>query len=168
MLYKDPTLTRKKYIDRNGEAISLEQWRNLRMNKGYTHIKEFENDTLYAAVIWKGEVDDSNTVPPEHWKPYTLIVQNIVATDAEGQPHPEPKRVRDPELSGDFRSEREALEAYEDALVRYAQCEWLPSSYKPGEHHFVERGNKLAPPPPDEPRVKAGEFEIDPSVVGSW
>jgi hypothetical protein len=167
MLYKDPTLARNKYINRAGEEITLVDWRNLRKTKGYTHIKEFENDRLYAAVLWHGEINDPNTIPAEHWKPYRLVVINIVSYDADGLPLPEPKRVSDPDASGEFRTEREALDAYEDLLVRYAKCEWLPSM-KEGEHHFVERNNKLAPPPPDEPTVKAGEADIDPAIVGSW
>lgn len=168
MLYKDPTLSRNKYINRAGEIVPLQEWRNLRKNKGYTHIREFENDRLYAAVLWSGEINDAATIPPEHWKPYRLIVVNIVSFDAEGLPLPEPKRVHDPDVSCEFRTEREAIESYEDLLVRYARCAWLPSAFKEGEHHFVEKDNKLAPPPPDAPTVKAGEVEIDPAIVGSW
>jgi hypothetical protein len=164
----DPTLARHKYINRDGESITLQQFRALRAQKDYVTIREYENERLYAAVLWLGEVEDAKTVPQEHWKLYGLVVMNIRTHDADGVKFPEPVRTRDPELSGRYRTEREAIEAYEDALVRNANCEWLPSQYKPGEHHFIERGNKLAPPPPDAPSIKAGEVQFDPAIVGSW
>jgi hypothetical protein len=164
----DPTLARNKYVNKDGESITLTEFRRLRADKSYVTIREFENDKLYAAVLWLGEVEDAKSVPREHWKLYGLVVMNIVTHDVDGAKYPEPLRARDPALSNRFRTEQEAIEAYEDALVRFADCSWVPSSYNSGEHHFIEKNNKLAPPPPDAPSAKAGEVQFDPAIVGSW
>jgi hypothetical protein len=166
----DPTFKKNVYLNRDGESISLQQWRSLRAMKEYSCIREFENDKLYVAVLWLGEVPDAKTVPPEHWKLYGVTVMNIRKYDADGVKFEDgPRRTTDPELAQRFRTEQEAIDHYEDVLVRYAGCEWLQSEVEKGGHRFIERGNKLAPPPPDAPNTRLlEEAGLDPALAGSW
>ncbi|WP_174986198.1 hypothetical protein [Burkholderia lata] len=76
-------------------------------------------------------------------------------------------RIPDPTASREFRSEQELIDAYEDILVRYAGCEWLPSSDGQGGRQFVERGNLLVPPPPDAVDTRGMEEEVA-DIAGSW
>lgn len=75
--------------------------------------------------------------------------------------------VPDPTASREFRSEQELIDAYEDILVRYAGCEWLPSSDGQEGGQFVERGNILVLPPLDSVDVRGMEDEMA-DIAGSW
>lgn len=69
------------------------------------------------------------------------------------------------------RTEQEALEFYEDFLVRKCHCKWIPSPGGAGnaagskDHHFVEVGNLIAKRTADFP---AGMTPEQNALVGSW
>jgi hypothetical protein len=56
-----------------------------------------------------------------------LNVTNIVTTDGEGRPLDVPRRTPAPTATREFRTVQEALDAYEDLLVRYADWSDCPA-----------------------------------------
>jgi hypothetical protein len=154
------------YISREGHRLQRVEWMRLRENRDYRVVKAFENDAIGVWVEWLGMAQNPVTVPREHWKLYALHVENIVRADAQGNLLPVERRTLDPALSRKFRTEQEAIDAYEDALVRFGGCEWLPAPAGATGPLFVEHGNKL----------QVGESKIDvrgmdPDVAdlaGSW
>lgn len=58
------------------------------------------------------------------------------------------------------------INAYEDILVRFGSCEWLPSSDWQSGRQFVERGNLFVPPPPDAVDVRGMEEDVA-EIAGS-
>jgi hypothetical protein len=155
------------YINRQGGKISRAAWLAHRKDRDYVVIKEFENDRIFALIEWLGVGKNAENVPQAHWKLYRLNVENIVTTDGEGRPLDAPRRSPDVMMTREFRTEKEALEAYEDLLVRFGGCEWLPSSSGEGGRQFVERDNVLLPPPPDVPDTRGMDEEIQ-DIAGSW
>lgn len=159
----------KKYqfIDRNKNFITTGEHMELMKNRSFTVVREFENDTLFARIIFDSQIRNPD-IPREHWTPFKLIVENIMITDGDGRPLPAPIRVKDVDASNDFRTEKEAINSYEDLLVRHAGCEFFPGSLDESGNAstiFMERGNKLKPPPPDMPI--ATEM-TDQESIGSW
>jgi hypothetical protein len=160
------SMNKAAFVSREGHRLQRVEWQRLRANPEYRIIKAFENDTIGVTVEWLGVAQNPVNVPREHWKLYALHVENIVRTDAEGKLLPVPRRTVDPSLSNTFRTEQEAIDAYEDALVRFGGCEWLPAPAGATGPLFVEHGNKL----------QVGESKIDvrgmdPDVAdlaGSW
>ncbi|WP_155753730.1 hypothetical protein [Burkholderia anthina] len=155
------------YMRRDRLPITAADWKNLRSNREYTIVREFENERISVTAEWCGAVKNGMNIPKQHWKPFMLSVTNIVTTDGEGRQLDKPIRTPDPTASREFRSEQELIDAYEDILVRYAGCEWLPSSDGQGGRQFVERGNLLVPPPPDAVDVRGMDEEAA-DVAGSW
>ncbi|NTX17906.1 hypothetical protein [Burkholderia cepacia] len=155
------------YMRRDRLPITAADWKNLRSNREYTIVREFENERISVTAEWSGAIKNGTSIPKQHWKPFVLSVANIITTDGEGRPLEKPLRTPDPIASREFRSEQEVIDAYEDILVRYAGCEWLPSSDGQGGRQFVERGNLLVPPPPDAVDVRGMEEEVA-DIAGSW
>lgn len=155
------------FVNKEGGSITQNAWIALQKNHTYRFFREFENDKIHVTCEWLGLQKNGKTVPKQHWKLYRLNVVNIVSTDGEGRPLDTPRRAPDPQATREFRSEQECIDAYEDILVRYADCEWLPSST--GEHgrQFVEKGNILVPPPPDVPDTRGMDEDIA-DLAGSW
>jgi hypothetical protein len=159
------------YVDKEGDQIHQNRWAGLRKDRSYTVIREFENDDVYVLLTWQGEIPNGANLPSDQWKPFLLSVNNILTQDAHGNIFTCPIRVRDDEATEWFRTEQQALESYEDYLVRHANCEWIPiasskvSNSSSSDSHFIERGNKLAAPSKNKPdhRVMA-----NPELVGSW
>ncbi|CAG9229409.1 hypothetical protein [Burkholderia vietnamiensis] len=155
------------YMDRKRLAITCARWEQLRKEHDYALVREYENERISVTAEWCGSIKNGTTIPQQHWKPFRLSVVNIVSTDGEGRPLEKPLRTADPTASREFRSEQELVDAYEDILVRYAGCEWLPSSDGQGGRQFVERGNILVPPPPDAVDVRGMDEEVV-DIAGSW
>ncbi|RQZ70130.1 hypothetical protein [Burkholderia sp. Bp9004] len=155
------------YMDRRRLSLQPREWSKLRQDREYTIVREFENERINVTAEWSGVIKNGMNIPKQHWKPFVLSVVNIVTTDGEGRPLEKPLRTADPTASREFRSEQELIDAYEDILVRYAGCEWLPSSDGQGGRQFVERGNLLVPPPPDAVDTRGMEEEVA-DIAGSW
>jgi hypothetical protein len=155
------------FISKEGHPLQQVEWQRLQQDRDYRFLKEFENERLAAEVEWLGIQRKAETVPRKHWKLYRLNVINIVTTDGEGRPLDVPRRTPDPTATREFRTVQEAIDAYEDILVRYADCEWLPSSNGESGRQFVEKGNTLVPPPPDQPDTRGMDQDIA-DLAGSW
>ncbi|WP_175716191.1 hypothetical protein [Burkholderia anthina] len=155
------------YMRWNRIALSEQEWKKLRQDREYTIVREFENERINVTAEWCGAIRNGLGIPEKHWKPFMLSVVNIVTTDGEGRPLEKPVRTLDPTASREFRTEQELIDAYEDILVRYAGCEWLPSSDGQGGRQFIERGNTLVPPPPDAVDVRGMDEEAA-DVAGNW
>src|SRR5260370_1573400 len=155
------------FISKEGHPLQAVEWQRLQKDPSYRYVKAFENGKILATVEWLGVQRKAETVPRKHWKLYRLNVTNIVTTDGEGRPLVVTRRTPDPTATREFRTVEEALEAYEDLLVRYADCEWLPSANGESGRQFVERGNTLVPPPPDQPDTRGMDQDIA-DLAGSW
>jgi hypothetical protein len=110
-------------------------------------------------------VRNADSIPKSHWKVFAMVVVNIVSTDGEGRLLPEVRRVIDPTATREFRTEQECIDAYEDILVRYADCEWLTDAK--GATVLAEKGNVLVPIPPDTPDVRGMDPDVA-GLAGSW
>ncbi|VWD44619.1 hypothetical protein BLA50215_05645 [Burkholderia lata] len=155
------------YMNRRRLSLQPREWSNLRQDRQYTIVREFENKRINVTAEWSSVIKNGMNIPKQHWKPFVLSVMNIVTTDGEGGPMEKPVRIPDPTASREFRREQELIDAYEDTLVRYAGCEWLPSSGGQGGRQFVEHGNILVPPAPDAVDVRGMDEEAA-DVAGSW
>ncbi|MDP9155324.1 MAG: hypothetical protein M3O74_13850 [Pseudomonadota bacterium] len=160
-------MARLALVDRKGVAINKATWERYNADHAYRFFKEFDNGKIHVTCEWIGIQRNADTVPRQHWKLFRLNVVNIVSTDGEGRPLPEPRRVADPTATRDFRTEKECVDAYEDILVRYAGCEWLPSSNGEDGRRFLEHGNVLVPPPPDAVDTRGLEKGVS-DLAGSW
>lgn len=122
--------------------------------------KRYENDRFRIMMRAYDRYHSNGVVPFEHWKRFVVITENIIRTDFEDNPLPEPKYVEDPDASGEYRTLEEALGAYQVFLARYTD-----SSFDVETGTFEERGNLLNPDIPkpvfDSPKVSAEDF-------GSW
>lgn len=150
------------YIDRDGEQISAHRWKDLRSDPRYCTIRGYDNGVYSVRVAWLGEIQKPNAVRVEDWKPYVFAVGKRSEKIADNiDPQPETRKCR---------TEQEAIEAYEDFLVRKCGCEWFPSpggqgnAANPG-FHFIERGNFLKPMSADVPTAIGGKGA---ELVGSW
>jgi hypothetical protein len=139
----------------------------LQGDHAYRFFKEFENERIAVSCEWLGVGKNPKTVPRAHWKLYRLNAFNIVTTDVEGRPLDKPVRAADPQLTREFRTEQEVLDAYEDALVRFGGCEWLPPPAGASGPMFVEHGNKMKPPGPNEVDTRGMDSDIA-DLAGSW
>ena len=155
------------FVNKEGGSITQEAWVSLQKNYAYRFFREFENKRIHATCEWLGTQKNAKTIPRNHWKLYRLNVENIVTTDGEGRPLEAPRRTPDPQVTREFTTMQEAIDAYEDLLVRYADCEWLPSATGEGGRQFVEKGNILVPPPPDVPDTRGMDDDIA-ELAGSW
>jgi len=155
------------FISKEGHPLQQVEWQRLQHDMSYRFVKEFENEKIHTTVEWLGVQRHSETVPRKHWKLYRLNVVNIVTTDGEGRPLAAPRRTPDPTATREFRTVQEALDAYEDLLVRYADCEWLPSSHGDTGRQFMEKGNFLTPLPPNQVDTRGMDQDIA-DLAGSW
>jgi len=154
-----------KFVAHDGTLVSFAGWRQQHRNHKHRYFKEFESGRIYAACEWRGVVRDADSIPKSHWKVFAMVVVNIISTDGEGRLLPEVRRVIDPTATREFRTEQECVDAYEDILVRYANCEWLTD--KAGATVFAEKGNVLVPIPPDTPDVRGMAQDVA-DLADSW
>ena len=64
------------YIDREGDKITQQKWTELRKDRAYCVLKEFENNTHIVTATWLGEIRDPDVIE-ELWTPYSLSVLEI-------------------------------------------------------------------------------------------
>lgn len=151
------------YVDRGGCKIHEIEWKKLRMDPNYTTIREYDNGTYSVRVGWLGEIQNAGSTHPDHWKFYVVAIGKHIPGSAVLEPCDETER---------YRTETEAIVAYEDFLVRRCECKWVPSNagqddfgHVMAEYHFVERNNQLKPLSADTPTTVGA---VDASLVGSW
>lgn len=153
------------FLGRMRNPITKEYFDRVRGDPAYVQVRAFDNGKIRAYALWRGHATLKSGQPLSDAKVFELVVENIITVDAEDRPLPAVKVVRDPATSGWFRTEQEMINAYEDLLVRYAGCEWVPSSSTASGLQLIERGNKLAPldksvPVPDE--------SVNSECYGAW
>ena len=155
------------HIDRKLNAVTAVEYEKLAKNREYTVVREFENENLFARIAFNGKITNHQKVPREHWTPFELEVVNIMTTDPDGSFLVEPIRCKDVDVSNSFRTEAEAINVYEDLLVRHAHCEFIPTTDDDGQPatRLFERGNRLAPPSKDAPVMTA---EANARDYSSW
>lgn len=152
------------YRDRGGVWLATARWVSLRADLDYVRIRAYDNGKMRAIVEWIGKaiVEKGSEA---YAAMFELAVENIISTDAEsGEKLAKPKYVKDVSACEKFRTEAEAIAAYEDLVVRYAGCEWVPSE-DPSGFRLLERGNKLAPLDKNVPVIEDG---MDETNYGSW
>lgn len=126
------------YIDRYGLRIPKQTWDTYQADPAYRVVREFDNGVVQLRVIWNGRLNQLQAQSfRETWPVYEVRVMNYTA---EGKLVPDP--VSD---NSTFPDEAAALDAYEEFLVTWADCEI------DAEGKLVEVGNQLAPPPPPDP-----------------
>lgn len=150
------------YLNPDGKEISATAYAAMFKAKPEAWaLHRYENDRVKATLSAVDRIFNIATIPPEHWMRFELKVWNIVSTDIEGNPLPEPKKYADTDASGKFRTKEEAVAAFERFLAKHTEC-----SYDSDSGKFMEEGNKLAPPNPDKPTI----IESSPIAAdfGSW
>lgn len=125
-----------RYINREGEDITKEAWASLRANPEYFTVRSYDNGAVFAELRWNGKVDNPDTFE-DYYPVYILLVKNYREDGTQ---------VNDP-VDGDktFAKESEGLQAYEDFLMKWTECE------KTEAGQFIEKDNALVPPSPDAP-----------------
>lgn len=125
-----------KYIDRNGNVITKERWKELRADESYCTVCAYDNGVVNVKVRWSGVVHKAENLLPAYWTVFYLLVYNY-KTDGT--------MVVDPVDSDQpFATEAAAAEAYASFLSR-----WTESEYD-GET-LIEVDNTLEPVKPPEP-----------------
>jgi hypothetical protein len=136
-------------------------------DESYTLVRHHLCDRFVAKVVWSGG-PFATSVPTEHCRPFLFRVWNMIESDEE---HGGMKRivhaVPDPTESKEFRTEKEAIDAYEYFLSKNGGGEWVTGHT--GESVFVERGNKVMQITPDTPTGARSEAEeVSNEEIGSW
>jgi hypothetical protein len=153
------------YLDKARVVISADKWKALRADESYRRIRAFDNGKLRALATWEGKVLLKKGQTIADAAIYALEVHNILSTDAFGNPLDRPQVVRDVAASGIYRTEEALVAVYEDLLVRFAGCEWVPSDTTPGGSRLIEKGNVYAPIDKGTPAYEEG---LDMTRYGSW
>lgn len=159
-----------QYIDRNLNAITLAECIEMRekLGRSFIVVREYENDSLFVRIVFDPQIRDPN-IPRQDLKPFLLLVENIIAIDKDGNKLEslEYIRIRDESLCQSFRTEKEAINSYEDILVRFADCEFFPRRDEFGNEQtfLLERNNKFNPGGKDKPLP--GD-NVDPALMSSW
>lgn len=141
------------YINREGEKISKQDWKELQTQDSYKVVRLYDNGVVHLQLTWIGRIDNPDTFQ-SYWKNFILTVKNYRSDGS---------LVNDP-VDGDrtFSNEAEGIKAYEDFLLHWTDCS------VDDEAKFVERGNTLELPlPPDPNRPEGGVFEVD-GMNGAW
>lgn len=143
------------YFNRDGHRIDAAKFQELQADPAYTMLKEFDNGAVRVRLVWLGKVSDrEHSTWRDTWPLFTMSVWNYTA---------EGKLVPDPVANGQtFASEHEALNAYEEFLITWADCEIGDNG------NLIEKDNLLAPPPPPDPDKPASEFKLDDDNDAAW
>lgn len=158
--------SRTLYLDHESKQITRKQWAELLDDDDYKkELRHFNNGKIDVVLKWVGQCVLMPGQPSTHAKPFEMVVHNILTTDSEGVPLPEPKLVRDVDADGRFTNMKTAVEVYEDFLVTYCGCEFVPSGLTESGTQIIEHGNKYKPISKDVPIIEDG---IDTSSFGSW
>jgi hypothetical protein len=158
-----------KYVGRDGAVFtSIDEYAKRCNDSEYRYIRRYLNDRMRVEIEWTGH-PHSIELFPEHFRQFQFNVYNKRLTDEEGTPFADgPQFTPDPSCYEQFGHEHEAINHYEDFLVRMGTgSEWVS---KDGVSQiFFERGNLLAPANPDIPvlAIELGEEEKL-EIVGSW
>jgi hypothetical protein len=155
----------KRYFNRENAELTYEAWTKLKDDPEYAILGHYENDKFEVIASWIGVCDMKIGEPTKYAKPFRLLTYVITYTEMDGTPLKVPRKTFDPTSSSDFRTEKQLVAMYEDFLVNYCGCEWVPGSVVPGEMRFIERGNKRRPLDKDVPIVEDG---VDDSDYGTW
>lgn len=144
-----------KYFDREGNRIDAARWSELQAQPDYALIKEYDNGAVRLRLVWVGRITDKDWQSfRDTWPLFTISVWNYTA---------EGKLVPDPVANGEtFANECEALNAYEEFLIHWAEAE-IDDNGK-----LIEKDNLLAPPPPPDPDKPASEFKLDDDNDAAW
>lgn len=142
------------YIDRHGLRIPKQTWENYRADPTYRVVKEFDNGVVQVRLIWNGQMNKMQSQAfRETWPIFEVRVMNYTA---DGRLVPDP--VADGET---FPDESRALEAYEEFLVTWANCEIG------ADGALIEVDNQLAPPPPPDPDAPTSVLKDAPEDLGA-
>ncbi len=157
------------YVGRDRIVFNDRELFNKRMaDPEYRYVRRYLNDRMRVEIEWTGHAN-TGELSPDHYRQFSFNVYNKRLTDEEGVPFADgPRFTLDPSCFEWFGHEHEAINHYEDFLVRSSTgSEWLNKD--DGSVMFLERGNILAPANRDVPSlvVELGE-ENNPTIVGSW
>ena len=141
-----------KYIGRDGKRLKADEWAKLHADDAYRILSRFDNGKVEAYLTWNGEIKDPVAGQhKEYWPLFILKVNNYLENGT--------KRIDPVENGRTFPTEEDAVAAYKEFLMNWANCH-------NGEGQFVERGNQLAPiipPPPPDPNRP----QTEPDMLGS-
>lgn len=149
------------YFSPTGVVISLDAFK---LEKSKTPdpylIREYSNGKVSLQLRHTAFLYGARDIPKDFWKMFQVEITNTRTTDAEGNPLPEPKTIKDPD-SKEFRALDDATDYYNKFLAKYTESHFDEST---GE--LEEVGNLLVPPDPDKPTIsESSEVASD---FGSW
>ncbi|TSP14034.1 hypothetical protein [Cupriavidus campinensis] len=126
-----------KYFDRTGASIPPEKWQEHRADTEYVDVRKFDNHAVRIGVEWVGKCKDRDALYAYLVPIFKLIFQ----TNVDG------RWISDPTDGKTFATEKEAIKAYDDAVVRWTESE------RDDDGNVVEVGNIYTPPDLDAPTV---------------
>lgn len=154
------------YFDRNGDKVSLADWKALQAQPGYITVRKFDNEKLRIELFWVGFVKNSQNYMPDYRPLFKMECWNRVMS-YDGGPL---GWAEDPMLHcKTYATEAAGIKAYQDFLAT-----WTDSGYgvnkQTGNKEFHEAGNIHTPPPPPDPDAPSisslGAKDCD--DVGAW
>ena len=133
------------YYDREGRRIEADRWKELQEDEDYRTVRRFDNEEMYAALMWNGRITLSQQASFNECRPvYGLIVKNY---------REDGSKVPDPVFDGKtFFNEATAIEGYEAMLVR------ITEAVRKEDGTLDEVGNVFIPPPPPDPDLPSDAF----------
>ena len=143
------------YFDREEKKISRQKWDELRTQRSYYTVREFDNGVVNVRIEWVGRITNFEYSSfPETWPLYRLHVENY---DATGQRRPDPNYD-----DSTYPIEDMAIAVYEKFLEQWTEC------HRDEEGAFVEVDNDLTPPPPPDPDKPTSEIKSLPDNFTAW
>lgn len=145
----------RAFYDRTGMKIGPNKWLELREDRNYTIVREFDNGAVYVTVEWVGKV--VGELFRSCWPLFKITVQNYDSTGVLRE---------DPADSGKtFATEADAINFYEDFLLKYTESDL--DLDENGHPIFVEKGNQLDNTP-EEPPSEFDAYKDPEDEVGVW
>lgn len=142
------------YIGRDGSRLTKESWDRLQQDPSKRIVREYDNGEIQVRLIWNGRMTKTQAQSfRDTWPVFEIRVMNY---NAEGRLVPDP--VAD---NSTFPSENEAINAYEEFLITWADCE------VGDDGNLIEKDNHLAPPPPPDPDAPTSVLKDAPPDFGA-
>lgn len=140
------------YLDREGVAISQDDWRVKSKDPAYTTVEQYDNGVVQITLKWVGRVVNPQDLFPGFYPVYVLLVKNYRSDGS---------LANDPvDNDKTFQTEAAAVEEYRRFLLEWTQCT------TDEEGAFVEADNTLTPPKPPDPNLPSSATdELD---GGAW
>ncbi|MBE0438081.1 MAG: hypothetical protein IBX56_20060 [Methylomicrobium sp.] len=150
------------FFDRENKQIESGDWALKMGNRDYYMVREYENDKISIRVMWEGKDPEIRRVL-DQWRIFKVAIFNVIIKgDRPGTFFK--KLIEDPTYTKRFITETEAVDYYQETLIKFGYAETSVDEYLDAEE-FVEIGNKLSK---GDTELKTVAIKTKSSIAGSW